>query len=80
MKATRDFILDPKHLLFFPTESSSLNNDEMLLYDSEINTKFFESLQPMHESKFALNKTSEDITNSTTKKYQYSNESDALII
>ena len=80
MKTTRDFILDPKHLLFFPTESSSLNNDEMLLYDSEINTKFFESLQPMHESKFALNKTSEDITNSTTKKYQYSNESDALII
>ena len=66
-KTTRDFILDPKQLLFFPTESSSLNNDEILVYDSELNSVFFNTFKAAHQSDYILNKTADDLTNNDSE-------------
>ena len=68
-KTTRDFILDPKQLFFFPTESSSLNNDEILVYDSEINDLFTHTLKAAHPSDFSLNKTADTITHNIDFEY-----------
>ena len=76
-KTTRDFILDPKHLYFFASESATLNNDEILLYDSDITNIQFDKLKAHHESKFTLNNPTENIVSKNSK--QYSNESNVLM-
>ena len=76
-KSTRDFILDPKHLYFFASESATLNNDEILLYDSDITNIQFDKLQAQHESNFSLNNPTENVTSTNSK--QYSNDSNALM-
>lgn len=78
-KTTRDFILDPKQLLFFPTESSFLNKDEILVYDSEVNNLFLDTFRASHKSDFTLNKTRDDITNNSSFEYSNVDTTDCVI-
>ena len=78
-KTTRDFILDPKQLLFFPTESSFLNKDEILVYDSEVNNLFLDTFRASHQSDFTLNKTRDDITNNSSFEYSNVDTTDCVI-
>tara|TARA_Y100000389_G_scaffold41437_1_gene36140 strand:- start:7 stop:576 length:570 start_codon:yes stop_codon:yes gene_type:complete len=71
-KTTRDFILDPKHLLFFTNEKHSLNSDEILLYESDINKMKFDLLHSRDKSELIMNRPAEDVVSKNAK--QYSNE------
>ena len=68
-KTTRDFILDPKHLLFFTNENNSLNNDEILIYESDINTMKFDLLHSRDKSELVMNRPAEDVVSENSMRY-----------
>tara|TARA_Y100000389_G_scaffold171717_1_gene179570 strand:- start:609 stop:1151 length:543 start_codon:yes stop_codon:yes gene_type:complete len=68
-KTTRDFILDPKHLLFFTNENNSLNNDEILIYESDINTMKFDLLHSREKSELVMNRPAEDVVSENSTRY-----------
>ena len=71
-KPIRDFILNPKHLLFFNNENHALNSDEILIYESDINTMKFDLLHSRDKSEFVINRPAEDVVSTNAK--QYSND------
>ena len=68
-KPIRDFILNPKHLLFFNNENHALNSDEILIYESDINTMKFDLLHSRDKSEFVINRPAEDVVSTNAKHY-----------
>ena len=57
----REFILEQKSRMYLPDEKLKLLDNEILLFDSEINSNFFKGLVAKHKSDYIVNKMKDTV-------------------